>query len=148
LEETVNQDLEHLKLLSIFHYIVAGICALCACFPLIHFFMGLAMVAGWGQMGEEAPGFIGWFLMGFAALFIICGWALAICLALAGKYLSERSHYNFCFVMACVACVFTPFGTVLGVFTLLVLVRDSVKRLFGVPTVEIPVPAASEAAGL
>jgi len=41
--------------------------------------------------------------------------------------------------MACIECLFMPFGTVLGVFTILVLVRESVKQLFGV---ELPVTAA------
>jgi hypothetical protein len=33
-------------------------------------------------------------------------------------------------VIAAIQCAFTPFGTVLGVFTLIVLVRPSVKALF------------------
>jgi hypothetical protein len=41
-------------------------------------------------------------------------------------------EYTFCLVMAGVACMFMPFGTVLGVFTIIVLLRDSVKELFGV----------------
>ena len=36
----MNQDSEHLKLLSIFHYVVGGMAALFACIPFIHFFMG------------------------------------------------------------------------------------------------------------
>ncbi len=36
----------------------------------------------------------------------------------------------FCFVMGCVECLFMPFGTVLGAFTILVLNRQSVKGLF------------------
>jgi hypothetical protein len=32
--------------------------------------------------------------------------------------------------MAGVMCIFMPFGTVLGVFTLIVLLRPSVKPLF------------------
>jgi hypothetical protein len=35
-----------------------------------------------------------------------------------------------CFAMAGVECIFMPFGTVLGVFTILVLNRQSVKELF------------------
>jgi hypothetical protein len=35
--------------------------------------------------------------------------------------------------MAGVECLFMPVGTVLGVFTIIVLVRDSVKELFGRP---------------
>jgi hypothetical protein len=33
-------------------------------------------------------------------------------------------------VIAALLCMFMPFGTVLGVFTIIVLVRDSVKALF------------------
>ena len=42
----MSQDSEHLKLLSIFHYVVAAMAALFACIPFIHFFMGLAMATG------------------------------------------------------------------------------------------------------
>jgi hypothetical protein len=34
------------------------------------------------------------------------------------------------FVIACIECLFMPFGTILGVFTLIVLSRESVKKLF------------------
>ena len=36
----------------------------------------------------------------------------------------------FCLVMGAVECVFMPFGTVLGIFTIIVLMRESVKPLF------------------
>jgi hypothetical protein len=32
--------------------------------------------------------------------------------------------------MACIECLFIPFGTILGVFTIIVLSRESVKTLF------------------
>lgn len=139
----MNQDQEHLNLLSIFHYIVAVIAALLACFPLIHFFMGLSMLAGWGNAGMETM--IALFMMAFAGLFVLGGWAFAICMFIAGRYLAERTHYQFCLVMACIACIFMPFGTVLGVFTILVLIRPSVKALFGAPpagNATVPVPTA------
>ena len=141
----MNQDQEHLNLLSIFHYIVAVFAALFSCFPLIHFFMGLGMATGFGDFGDEPElWWVGWFMMAFAGFFILAGWAFAICMGLAGKYLGERSHYQFCFVMACIACVFAPFGTVLGILTLVVLMRPSVKPLFGLPApvaVAAPPPA-------
>ena len=40
------EDLQQLKLLSIFHYVLAGITGLFSLFPLIHLFMGLAIVTG------------------------------------------------------------------------------------------------------
>jgi hypothetical protein len=129
----MKQDLEHLKLLAIFHYVVAGMTALFACIPFIHFFVGLALVTGaLGETDAEAQP-IGIFFMVFAGLFILTGWTLAALIAYAGRSLQTRQRYTYCLVMAGVECIMMPFGTVLGVFTIIVLMRDSVKELFGRP---------------
>ena len=49
---------------------------------------------------------------------------------LAGRNLARRRRYLFCQVVAGVGCMFMPFGTVLGVFTLVVLSRPAVRNLF------------------
>jgi len=49
--------------------------------------------------------------------------------AVAGRFTARQKHDTFCFVMACVECLFMPLGTVLGVFTILVLNRQGVKEL-------------------
>lgn len=126
----MNQDIQHLKLLSIFHYVVGGIAALLACIPIIHLVVGIAAIAA----SSEAPprAFIGWIFCIIVALaLILIGWAFAACAIATGRFLAQRAHYMFCLVMGCVECIFIPFGTVLGVFTILVLMRPSVKRLFG-----------------
>ena len=61
---------------------------------------------------------------------ILVGWAVAICVIVAGRFLARRVHYTFCLVVAAIACLFMPFGTVLGVLTIIVLMRPSVKALF------------------
>ena len=38
-----NEDVKQLELLSIFHYILAGITALFSCMPIFHLVIGLAM---------------------------------------------------------------------------------------------------------
>ena len=126
----MDRDLEHLKLLSIFHYVAAGMVALVACIPFIHFFMGLAMALGAFDEGDPATRPVGLGIMAFAALFIAAGWALAALMVLAGRSLAKRRRYTFCLVMGGIECLFMPVGTVLGVFTIIVLVRDSVKELF------------------
>ncbi|MHC4159029.1 MAG: hypothetical protein ACYSSO_08110 [Planctomycetota bacterium] len=125
-------DEEQLRLLSIFHYIVGGLAGFFACFPLIHLAMGIAMVLGAfeGCKGEGPPAFVGYILILIASMFIGCGWALAICLIAAGRCLTRKKCYMFCLVVAAVGCMFMPFGTVLGVFTIIVLMRASVKELF------------------
>jgi hypothetical protein len=130
----MNQDEQHLRLLSIFHYVLGGIAGLFALFPLFHVFFGLMFILSpetfEGQGGEAPPAFFGWFMVAFASVFIIAGWIFAICVIIAGRCLARRRHYLFCLIMAGIACLFMPFGTVLGVFTIIVLMRESVKALF------------------
>lgn len=127
----MNKDLEHLRWLSVSFYVYAGLTALFACIPFIHLFIGIAMVSGRFDEGENSPPpFFGWLFIGMASIFIVSGFALAVCNFLAGKYLKEQTKYTFCFVIAVINCMFAPLGTVLGIFTIIVLLRDSVKPLF------------------
>ena len=142
----MDQDLEHLRLLSIFHYVVAAFSGLCSLFPLIHLGIGIAMLTGRfpdGQRPDPSLGFVAWIFILFAGAVIVCGLTFAFCLFLAGRYLANQRHYTFCLVMAGLACMFMPFGTVLGVFTIIVLIRPSVKELFGY----VPSAAARPVAG-
>jgi hypothetical protein len=130
----VSQDTEQLEILAIFHYILAAMAALVSFFPLLQLLMGLGMIAG--RFGERHPDpfslMMGWFFALFASVAIACGFGMAIALGMAGRYLRRHERYTFCLVVACVACLFLPFGTILGVVTLLVLLRPSIKQLFGV----------------
>lgn len=128
------KDEEHLRLLAIFHYVVAGIGALFACFPLIHVAMGLALFlspsfAGKGQ-NDVPPHWFGLLFVVVGGFFVLLGWGAAICTLISGRYLARRRKRMFSFVMAAILCMFMPFGTVLGVFTLIVLSRDSVRQLY------------------
>jgi len=131
----VNQDEEHLRLLAIFHYIVAGLAALFSCFPLLYTGMGALFI--WAaqhpnpkQTGKPPPEFLGWIFIGLGSFFFLLGLAMALCILISGRALAKRTRYWFVFVIACIECLFMPFGTVLGVFTLIVLSRESVKKLF------------------
>jgi hypothetical protein len=128
----VNQDDEHLRLLSVFHYVVGGLGAVFSLFPVLHLIIGLAMVTGRiGQDNQDQfPRVFGWFFVVIALFVILCGLTYSGLLIWAGRCIAWRRHYSFCFVMAAVSCIFFPFGTVLGVFTLLVLNRPSVREQF------------------
>ncbi len=129
----MNQDEEQLRLLVIFHYVVAGMAALFALFPIFHLLFGLFIVlspAKFAGKGEPPPVFLGWIFIGFAAVFITLGWLFAGFVFAAGRALHKRKRHLFCTVMGGVECLFMPFGTVLGVFTILVLSRPSVRALF------------------
>ncbi len=126
-------DAEHLKLLSIFHYVAAGLSAMFGTLPVLYMVIGLIVVLFGDKMGKGSdapPAFVGWFFVAFGAIFTVIGWAHAILVFLTGRYLSKRTHHTFCFVIACVQCIFLPFGTILGIFTILVLSRPTVKAQF------------------
>ncbi len=62
----MNQDSEHLKLLSIFHYVTAGLAALFSCIPFLHFWLGIMMVTGQLEPSDPALEIFGWFFVVFA----------------------------------------------------------------------------------
>ncbi|MFM6408142.1 MAG: hypothetical protein ACKPGT_27195, partial [Microcystis sp.] len=68
--------------------------------------------------------------------FFILGEVFAIATIVSGRFLKRRQRYWFSFVMACILCLFTPLGTILGVFTIIVLSRQSVKELYGLPNAD------------
>ena len=74
--------------------------------------------------------FLGWIFIAVGAVFFVAGVTMAICILIAGRCLSRRKGYSFALVIACIECLFVPFGTILGVFTIVALSRESVKALF------------------
>ena len=103
----------------------------------MHVFMGLAVVSG--KFFENTDGAshpdpaFGWIFVIMGTVFILFGWAISIAIIIAGKKLKRRKNRIFCMVMAGIECMFMPFGTVLGIFTLLVLNKESVKEIFAQP---------------
>ena len=131
----MNQDNEHLRLLAIFHYVVGGLAALFSFFPLLYTTIGAVFIFaarhGTAKPGEDLPPeFLGWIFAVLGSLLFLIGIAMAICILIAGLSLALRKRYSFALVMACIECLFIPFGTILGVFTIVVLSRESVKALF------------------
>jgi hypothetical protein len=135
-------DDEHLRLLTIGFYVSAAITAFFSLFGLFYaamgFFIGTAVshtarnVADAAQSADTAaaPQFIG-------ALFGIIGlviFVLALAFAGAKVYaavcLKRRKGRTFCLVVAAISCLEVPWGTLLGVFTIIVLERPTVSRQF------------------
>jgi hypothetical protein len=131
----MEDDLKHLKLLSIFHYVVGGLSALFSCMFLIHLIIGLSVLIApeslSGGNGGPPPPFVGYIFTFIGGLFFSLGIVFSCFIIYSGRLLNSKRKRMFSFVLACIECVFMPFGTVLGVFTIIVLSRESVKKLYG-----------------
>ena len=138
-----REDESHLNALAIAHYVVGGFGVLFACFPLIHVTIGALIASGEafhieaGSPGNGVaingpfpPAAFGWIFVFMGGLFFLIGQAIAIGVIVSGRFLKQRRNYMYSFVVACLLCMIVPIGTALGVFTIIVLSRDSVKRLY------------------
>lgn len=126
-------DAEHLKLL-VFAYVIEG--ATFATFSVFGLFFAAEGASVGAEIvvppvqGQPPPPDIGWFL-GFLGLamfgvFFLCGSLKLLC---AHRLWARRSR-ALCFVVAALSRVAVPYGTAIGVWTLLVLRRPSVAQLF------------------
>lgn len=132
-----NRDDEHLKLLSIFHYVIAGFDFLGVLFIILHFtimssvftndaFVQSTTNAQEAEVIKSMFGIFGWFYLLFAIIFI----AKVIINFLAARYLKLKKHRTFTMVVAGINCINIPLGTALGVFTFIVLARPSVTMAY------------------
>ena len=143
----MNQDLEHLKLLSIFHYIVAGLACFCGLLWVIYIVSGVILLIASGSMANDDR--MGASIGGVVA--IVVGIVLFVLFELygilcifAGRKYAKHQGYTFCFVLAVFTCLNFPLGTALGVFAIVVLNRPSVKALFqGLPALGTAMPPVS-----
>ena len=126
----VSSDAQQLDLLVVFHYVLAAFAALFSMFPLIHLFIGIGLLAGAINGAGNEGLFIGGFFILFAGIWITLGLTFATCVAIAARKLSRRTGHTYCLIIGSLECLFMPFGTILGVFTIVVLMRDSVKAMF------------------
>lgn len=137
----MDRDAEHLKLLSIFYYIRGGICAFFSCFFAIYILMGMVFAVGaaasHGHNGAP-PAAVGILFAVIGCFAIIFGWIWSALVIYAGRCLAQRKHRVYCMVIAGISCVLVPYGTILGVLTLIVLGRPSVQQMFDQPPATVP----------
>lgn len=126
----MTHDERVLDLLGVFHYVVGGLMILGASIFLIHMAMGVAMVTGQFPDTDPPPQIMGWIFIALPGIVILLGWTLAGFIIYAGGNLRRRKGHGLCLAMAGIECIFMPFGTILGVFTLVTLMKEEVRLLF------------------
>jgi len=128
-----TQDQEHLRILSICWYVMAGLSALSSCPAVIYIGMGGVMVFSprtFGSGSPPLPAFMGWMFIGLGLATLLIGWGVAGLMAWAARSLVTRRRIVLIYVVAALACLSVPLGTVLGIFTFVVLARPNVRGSF------------------
>ncbi len=127
-----TQDTEHLRLLRIFWYIWAGITGFFSCIFIVHIVMGIVFVVSppTSSTGGPVPPFLGWMFIAMGSCFMLFGWTIAVLSIFVANSLGRRRRHMFCLIVSGIACLNVPLGTILGVFTMIVLLRPTVKTLF------------------
>jgi hypothetical protein len=127
-------DADHLKLLAIFHFVLAGLSILGLGFLFLHWFLMHTVFENpelWkNQQGTPPPeeffAIFKWFY-GFMGVIIVGSGVVNL---ISGLFIRRNVNRTFSLIVAGANCLCFPFGTALGVFTLVVLLRDSVRERY------------------
>ena len=133
----MEKDLEHLKLLGIFHYIWGALSLLGGIF-IGGYFLVICVIlmnnppTSTSSEDSGTASMAGGILIGVGViLFLVVVVYGILTLMAGGKYRKHQGGYWFCFILAIVTLVIGGIpGIVLGIFSLMVLSRESVKTLF------------------
>ncbi|MGE0610040.1 MAG: hypothetical protein AB7O62_23315 [Pirellulales bacterium] len=137
-EYQYRKDSEHLSLLSIFYFVMGGLSLFgvivqCAMFAFFETVLAAMMTAPQGPSGpppKEVMAVMTTFMASIMAIVVAVSLLQGVLNVMCGLFLRKRQYRTFSLVVAGINCLQVPFGLALGVFTFVVLLRDSVKRLY------------------
>ena len=132
--DRLDKDAEHLKLLAIFHFICAGLAGLGIGFLLLHYTLFSTFLTNPAFAGDKKLPFspteffavFRWFYLLMGALLTAGG----VANLLSATWIRARRNRVGSMVVAGINCLHMPIGLGLGIFTLMVLSRDSVRRVY------------------
>ena len=126
-------DDSQLDMLVTFNYVVAGLLILFSLGFVPHLILISGVFPDFSFPDKGPNAFPQTFRLIFGT-FVVCGilifWTIAIASLFSAKYIRQRTHWRFSIGTAIAQCLWTPLGTALGVFSLVVLYRDSVKAKY------------------
>jgi hypothetical protein len=127
-------DAEHLKLLAVFHFVVAGLSIVGLGFLCMHWFFMHSIFdnpemfkhAKDGPPPKEFFAIFKWFYVVIGVCIVTGGIANLV----SGWLILQRRARVFSLIVAGLDCAFVLLGTALGAFTFVVLLRDSVREVY------------------
>ncbi|MBC8378274.1 MAG: hypothetical protein H8E62_03780 [Planctomycetes bacterium] len=130
---TKHSNPQTLDLISIFHYVVAAIIYLKGAVAFV--FMGIGSIAMMGILADqpadmEALVVIGLLFFMVPMMFLTVSWTAATLVLFAGRRIANRTNLTYCQIVAGIECLCVPFGTILGIFSLITLTKPENKEIF------------------
>jgi len=128
----LTNGVEQLRLLGLFHLVVAAIAFLFSLIPLLQLLPAAALLGGAlaGPEHDVGAAVAGGLWVATAAALLLASWLVVCGLILSGTFLRRHRHYAFCLVASAVVFFIVPLGTILAVVSWIVLLRPEVKVLF------------------
>ena len=144
--DLVDQDQEHLRLLKIGYYVLSALGAgMTALFLLYISFFGViftSVLPNQHDANAPDPKLMGIIFIAVAFVVLLAGATGAFLTFYTARSIAERKRWTFVVVVAALCCFQFPIGTAVGVFSLMVMTRPSVKLLFGQRIAPPPIPPA------
>lgn len=136
-----------LRLLSIGYYIQAGIACFYTLLIIGYSAFATVILANISKMAgqtnqQEIPAAVLSVISIILVLVLGMSCAYTVCVFLAGYWLRQFRNKVFIQVLAGFNCLAIPYGTVLGIFTFMVLQRPSAKQFFAGAGAPPPLPPA------
>jgi hypothetical protein len=120
-----------LKILSVCYYIQAGLLGFYALLVLAYgaLFATILQSIPRGADQAQLPAGVAKLIGGVLTAGGILTAVAALVTFLCGRYLPQARNRRFCYAVAALTCLGIPYGTVLGIYTFIVLGRPETKQI-------------------
>jgi ABC-type Fe3+ transport system permease subunit len=134
--EMIDRDEEHLRLLKIGYYILAGINSFFVLVPIFLLGLGSLIASGAFPLSQNAssaedPRTVGAIMLGIGMVTLVLGLAGVFVTFLTARSLRDHRRRTLCLIVAAFSCLYIPWGTAIGIATIMVLNRPNMRALFG-----------------
>lgn len=127
-----NSDSDLWKIVSVFHFAVGGFQILLSSIGVIYMSFGYLIATGAidSAKSQPPPEAIGWIFSGVGFVFTVILLTLGVLVIRTGMNMLKKRSRTFCMVIDAMLCLMIPFGTIVGIFGLVLLMKPETEELF------------------